>query len=186
MLIGTLAITGVGIPLTYIGFAGFLSKDAVIESAFAGGTQASMFAFWVLVLSALFTSFYSWRLMFLTFWGEPRGDHHTHDHAHESPKTMLAPLGCWRWARSSRAWSGEKDFFGHANEVALLRRSLPRRARMARRLHGEGDDGAAAGTTHYASPAPGRARSSSRPDNTVLDDAHEVPKWVKVAPFAPC
>jgi NADH-quinone oxidoreductase subunit L len=89
MLIGTLAITGVGIPLTHIGFAGFLSKDAVIESAFAGGTG---FAFWSLVIAAAFTSFYSWRLMFLTFFGAPRGNKHTHDHAHESPWTMLVPL----------------------------------------------------------------------------------------------
>ena len=69
MLIGTLAITGVGIPLTTIGFAGFLSKDAIIESAFASG---SGYAFWLLVIAAAFTSFYSWRLMFLTFFGAPR------------------------------------------------------------------------------------------------------------------
>ncbi|PZO65951.1 MAG: NADH-quinone oxidoreductase subunit L [Paracoccus denitrificans] len=69
MLLGTLAITGVGIPLTHIGFAGFLSKDAIIESAYGAG-QA--YAFWMLVIAACFTSFYSWRLMFLTFWGEPR------------------------------------------------------------------------------------------------------------------
>jgi NADH-quinone oxidoreductase subunit L len=55
MMIGTLAITGVGIPLTYIGFAGFLSKDAVIESAFAGAP----YAFWMLVIAAFMTSFYS-------------------------------------------------------------------------------------------------------------------------------
>ncbi len=90
MLIGTLAITGVGIPLTMIGFAGFVSKDAIIESVFASGTG---YAFVILVLAALMTSFYSWRLMFLTFWGEARGDRHTHEHAHESPMTMLAPLG---------------------------------------------------------------------------------------------
>jgi NADH-quinone oxidoreductase subunit L len=93
MLIGTLAITGVGIPLTSIGFAGFLSKDAIIESAHAGGTGAATYAFWLLVLSALMTSFYSWRLIFMTFYGTPRGDHHAHDHAHESPRTMLVPLG---------------------------------------------------------------------------------------------
>ena len=89
MLIGTLAITGVGIPLTHIGFAGFISKDAIIESAFGG---EMIYAFWVLVIAAAMTSFYSWRLMFLTFFGTPRGDHHTHDHAHESPMTMLIPL----------------------------------------------------------------------------------------------
>ena len=91
MMIGTLAITGVGIPLTHIGFAGFLSKDAVIESAFAG--TAGGYGFWMLVIAALFTSFYSWRLMFLTFFGEARGDRHTHEHAHESPMVMIAPLG---------------------------------------------------------------------------------------------
>ena len=57
MLIGTLAITGVGIPLTHYGFAGFLSKDAIIESAFAGGTNAASFAFWALVIAAAMTSF---------------------------------------------------------------------------------------------------------------------------------
>ena len=66
MMIGSLALTGVGIPLTTIGFAGFLSKDAVIESAYAG--TAGGYAFWMLVIAALFTSFYSWRLMFMTFW----------------------------------------------------------------------------------------------------------------------
>jgi NADH-quinone oxidoreductase subunit L len=89
MLVGTLAITGVGVPLTTIGMAGFISKDAIIESVFASGT---LYAFWILVFAAFMTSFYSWRLMFLTFFGTPRGDHHTHDHAHESPMSMLIPL----------------------------------------------------------------------------------------------
>ena len=101
MMIGTLAITGVGIPLTHIGFAGFLSKDAIIESAWAGTNGAAHYAFWLLVISALMTSFYSWRLMFMTFFGKPRGDHHAHDHAHESPNTMLIPLGVLALGRSS-------------------------------------------------------------------------------------
>jgi NADH-quinone oxidoreductase subunit L len=90
MMIGTLAITGVGIPLTHIGFAGFVSKDAIIESAFASGNS---YAFWLLVFGAGLTSFYSWRLMFMTFFGKARGSKKTHDHAHESPLTMLIPLG---------------------------------------------------------------------------------------------
>ncbi len=73
MVIGTLAITGVGIPLTNIGFAGFLSKDAIIESAWAGGAGMPRYAFWMLVISALFTSFYSWRLIFLTFYRRAAG-----------------------------------------------------------------------------------------------------------------
>ncbi|MCY3877714.1 MAG: NADH-quinone oxidoreductase subunit L [Rhodobacteraceae bacterium] len=92
MLIGTLAITGVGVPLTQFGFAGFLSKDAIVESSFAAGGGAGNFSFWMLVISALMTSFYSWRLMFLTFFGSARGDAHTHAHAHESPWTMLLPI----------------------------------------------------------------------------------------------
>jgi NADH-quinone oxidoreductase subunit L len=115
MLIGTLAITGVGIPLTHIGFAGFLSKDAVIESAWAGGTA---YAFWALVIAAAFTSFYSWRLMFMTFWGAPRGDRHTHEHAHESPMVMLAPLGVLAVGSvlAGMVWYG--PFFGKSEDVA--------------------------------------------------------------------
>ena len=115
MMIGTLAITGVGIPLTHIGFAGFLSKDAVIESAWAG-TQGG-YGFWMLVVAALFTSFYSWRLMFMTFYGEARGDKHTHDHAHESPSVMLVPLGCLALGACSAAWSGTVAFFGDHAQV---------------------------------------------------------------------
>ncbi|MGU9963025.1 MAG: NADH-quinone oxidoreductase subunit L [Candidatus Halichondribacter symbioticus] len=92
MLIGTLAITGVGIPLTHYGFAGFFSKDAIIESAFAAGFGTAQYGFVLLVLAAGMTSFYSWRLIFMTFYGAERGDKKTHKHAHESPWVMLIPL----------------------------------------------------------------------------------------------
>ena len=71
MMAGTLAITGVGI-LGVFGFAGFYSKDAIIEAAFASGTESGGIAFAVAVFAALLTSFYSWRLVFLTFYGKPR------------------------------------------------------------------------------------------------------------------
>ena len=90
MLIGTLALTGVGIP-GLVGFAGFHSKDAIIEAAYAAHTT-DHYAFWLLVIAAFMTSFYSWRLMFLTFHGTTRADHETFDHAHESPPVMLLPL----------------------------------------------------------------------------------------------
>ena len=90
MTIGTLALTGVGIPHGF-GFAGFHSKDAIIEAAYAAQTPNN-YAFWLLTVAALMTSFYSWRLVFLTFFGTTRADHETFDHAHESPATMLAPL----------------------------------------------------------------------------------------------
>ena len=91
MLIGTLALTGVGFPGVG-GFAGFHSKDAIIEAAYLGTNPAAYYAFWLLVIAAFCTSFYSWRLFFLTFHGETRADHHTFDHAHESPNVMVVPL----------------------------------------------------------------------------------------------
>jgi len=124
MLVGTLAITGVGI-MGIAGFAGFWSKDAILESAWASGTVHGTIAFWIGALAALLTSFYSWRLVFLTFYGQPRwaasehiqhavhGVHESPDeehgdsahdaglpptgtagyHPHESPLSMLVPLG---------------------------------------------------------------------------------------------
>ena len=123
MMIGTLAITGVGIA--GVGFAGYHSKDAILESAFANGSVPGGIAFFLGALAALLTSFYSWRLIFLTFYGTPRwaesehiqhalhGEHddpaHEHGdsshgnatpaegtagyHPHESPLTMLVPIG---------------------------------------------------------------------------------------------
>ena len=90
MLIGTLSLTGVGIP-HLAGFAGFHSKDAIIEASYAAHTPGN-YAFWLLVAAAFMTSFYSWRLIHLTFHGQTRADHHTYDHAHESPPVMMVPL----------------------------------------------------------------------------------------------
>jgi len=95
MVIGTLAITGVGIPGSgNIGFAGFASKDLIIESAYdaAKYSASGAFAFWAGILAALMTSFYSWRLIFMTFHGKHRGKKKYLDEAHESPLTMTIPL----------------------------------------------------------------------------------------------
>jgi NADH-quinone oxidoreductase subunit L len=86
MLIGTLSLTG--FPFT----AGFYSKDAIIESSFASHATVAGLAYALLVIAAFFTSFYSWRLMFLTFHGEPRASRETMSHVHESPNVMLIPL----------------------------------------------------------------------------------------------
>ncbi|HAD15988.1 MAG TPA: NADH-quinone oxidoreductase subunit L [Erythrobacter sp.] len=92
MMAGTLAITGVGIYHLGAGFAGFWSKDAILEVAYGRGTELGNFAFWMGTFAALLTSFYSWRLMFLTFWGKPRwaesehiqhAVHHGHDASDE-------------------------------------------------------------------------------------------------------
>jgi NADH-quinone oxidoreductase subunit L len=122
MTIGTIAITGLGLPGIDLGFAGFYSKDAIIESAFAGGTGPAIFAGLIGLLVAGLTAFYSWRVAFFTFNGHARWGHaaqhaahghddhathaqiethdeplpdddHGHDHKpHESPWTMLVPL----------------------------------------------------------------------------------------------
>jgi NADH-quinone oxidoreductase subunit L len=109
MLIGNLALTGVGIPYLGIGLAGFYSKDAIINSTFTSHSAMAAYAFTLLIVSAGMTSFYSWRQFLMTFHGRYRGldhahdahhDHHGHDehHApkleevHESPKVMLVPL----------------------------------------------------------------------------------------------
>ncbi len=86
MLVGTLSLTG--FPL----MAGYFSKDAIVESAHAAHTGVAFFAFLLLVLSAAFTSFYSWRLVFMTFHGNARAPKDVMEHAHESPQVMLVPL----------------------------------------------------------------------------------------------
>jgi len=195
MMIGTLAITGVGIPLiTFgglpIGFAGFLSKDAVIESAWAG--TAGGYAFWMLVIAALFTSFYSWRLMFMTFFGKARGNKHTHDHAHESPTVMLIPLGVLAVGSITAGMIWYGSFFGDHAQVNKFF-GIPAHAFEADASLGEAtDDHAAPADDHavvddhavadtHASAPVGAIYMS--PDNHVLDDAHHAPTWVKVSPF---
>jgi NADH-quinone oxidoreductase subunit L len=91
MWIGNLALAGIGIPEVY-GFAGFYSKDAILESAWASGTGIGHYAFWLGVIAAFMTAFYSWRLLFMTFHGAPRADEEVMHHVHESPWSMLAPL----------------------------------------------------------------------------------------------
>ena len=181
MMIGTLAITGVGIPLTYYGFAGFLSKDAVIESAWAG--TGGGYAFWMLLIAAMFTSFYSWRLMFLTFYGEPRGDKHTHDHAHESPMVMLIPLGVLALGAVFSGMIWYKSFFGSDADVNKFFGIQSHYSETVKESHS--DDGHGSddhGDDHAGHVAPTGAIFMA-PDNHVLHDAHYAPKWVKVSPF---
>ena len=188
MLIGTLAITGVGIPLTHIGFAGFLSKDAVIESAYVG----SSYAFWLLVIAALMTSFYSWRLMFMTFWGKPRGDHHAHEHAHESPPVMTIPLGVLAIGAifAGMVWYG--SFFGdNVQRFFAIPVAEAQHEAGAAEDHANGEAAAEAGDDHGAEGAHGTTFVTEitpgaiymHPDNHVMHEAHGVPAWVKLSPF---
>jgi NADH-quinone oxidoreductase subunit L len=171
MLIGTLAITGVGI-VGVAGFAGFYSKDAVLEAAFAHGTELSQIAFFLGIGAALLTSFYSWRLMFLTFWGKPRwaqsehiqhavhDDHHGHDdhghhglddgtagyHPHESPLNMLVPICLLAVGAIFAGFVFHHEFISE-------------------------------GTGHFW-------HGSIAFDGHFIEAMHHVPNWVKWAPFA--
>ena len=86
MWIGSLALAG--IPF----FAGYFSKDMILESAFASGTPVGTLAFVLGILAAFMTAFYSWRLLFMTFHGEAKADEKVMAHVHESPNVMLVPL----------------------------------------------------------------------------------------------
>ncbi len=86
MWIGSLSLAG--IPP----FAGSYSKDAIVSAAYAAGTGVGMYGFVCTVLAAFLTAFYSWRLLFMTFHGKSRADHHVMAHVHESPAVMLVPL----------------------------------------------------------------------------------------------
>jgi NADH-quinone oxidoreductase subunit L len=174
MTIGTLALTG--FPL----FAGYFSKDAIIESAFAAVAHSGFpatYAFVLLVVAACMTSFYSWRLYFMTFEGKPRwgadahavhghdahghahaahahddhghGDHgHGHAHTpHESPLVMLIPLAVLSLGAVFAGLAFKEAFIGH-------------------------DYG------HFW-----KAALFTGKDNHILHEMHEVPGWVVASPF---
>ncbi|MGB3026368.1 NADH-quinone oxidoreductase subunit L [Paradevosia shaoguanensis] len=163
MIIGTLALTGVGIPGTPLGFAGFFSKDSIIEAAYGVGGSVGTLAFWLLVVAAMFTSFYSWRLIHLTFHGKPRhdapaahdaepdahADDHGHGHgsaydnAHESPNVMLIPLYILAAGAALAGVVFYDMFFGHVEHI-----------------------------THFF-------QGSIAVNEHVLEAAHESPLWVK-------
>jgi NADH-quinone oxidoreductase subunit L len=119
MVAGTLAITGVGIPLTYFGFAGFFSKDAILEAAFASGSVHGTIAFWLGATAALLTSFYSWRLIFLTFFGKARWaasehvqhalhgqlDHPDEEHGDSGHGTAMPPAGTGGYHPHESPWT---------------------------------------------------------------------------------
>jgi NADH-quinone oxidoreductase subunit L len=86
MWIGSLALAGIW-P-----FAGYYSKDTILEASYAAGTGVGLYAYWLGVFAAFITAFYSWRLLFMTFHGKSRADHEVLHHAHESPAVMLWPL----------------------------------------------------------------------------------------------
>ncbi|WP_102223097.1 NADH-quinone oxidoreductase subunit L [Acidimangrovimonas sediminis] len=190
MVIGTLAITGTGIPFTGdlfgipIGFAGYDSKDAIIEGVW--GANGAGYAFWMLVIAAAFTSFYSWRLIFMTFFGAPKGDKHAHEHAHESPMVMLIPLGVLALGATFAGMIWYNSFFGNEKSMESFFH-LPTHAEQV------ADGGAQniLSQEHQIPNALGAAEATKpgagaiylREDNQAIEHAHHAPAWVKISPF---
>lgn len=107
MWIGNLALAG--IPP----FAGYFSKDIVLEAAFASHTSVGVFAYWMGIGAAFMTAFYSWRLLFMTFHGKSRADEVVLAHVHESPKVMILPLIPLAAGALFAGWLGYENFVGH-------------------------------------------------------------------------
>jgi NADH-quinone oxidoreductase subunit L len=107
MWIGSLALAGIW-P-----FAGYYSKDTILEAAYAAETVAGGYAFWMGVMAAFLTAFYSWRLIIMTFHGPPRAAAHVMDHVHESPKVMILPLFVLAAGAMFMGYVGFESFIGH-------------------------------------------------------------------------
>jgi len=209
MIIGTLALTGVGIPGTSIGFAGFFSKDAIIEGAFMAGRDGAsygMLAFWVGVVAAGLTSFYSWRLIFMTFHGKGfRGPKEDYDHAHDPKWPMALPLVVLMVGAIFAGLLFKNDFIGN-NASHFWGDSLGTGAQVetvADAGHGEaashgdshaaeaahGDDHAAPADAHAApadahgAPADAHAEEGEHGEGHGGGGHHDIPTWVLWAPF---
>ena len=107
MWIGSLALAG--FPF----FAGFYSKDMILEAAFAAHTGVGQLAFWLGCAAALLTAFYSWRLLIMAFHGTPRASADVMSHVHESPKVMLLPLVPLALGAIFAGFVGYEMFVGH-------------------------------------------------------------------------
>ena len=127
MCIGTLALTG--FPM----FAGYFSKDAIIESAYASHNTFAIYGFVMTVAAALLTSFYSWRLIFKTFFGEPHDQEH-YEAAHEAPLWMLIPIGILAAGSILAGYPFKELFAGHGVEE-FFRESVKMHPHIIEEMH---------------------------------------------------
>src|SRR5467141_1596653 len=127
MVIGTLALTG--FPLT----AGYFSKEAIIEAAYSGHNPFAFYAFLMTVAAACLTSFYSWRLIFKTFFGEPHDQEH-YEAAHEAPLWMLIPIGILAAGSILAGFPFKELFAGHGVEE-FFRESVKMNPHIIEEMH---------------------------------------------------
>ena len=107
MWVGSLALAG--IPF----FAGYYSKDLILEAAWAASSNSGYFAFWLGCLAAFLTAFYSWRVLLLTFHGDFNSSKEVLNHVHESPIVMLIPLIVLAIGAIFSGWYFYNDFVGY-------------------------------------------------------------------------
>ena len=133
MWIGSLALAG--IPF----FAGYYSKDMILEAAYAAHSGVGAYAFWLGIAAALMTAFYSWRLIILTFHGRPRANDRVMAHVHESPAIMTVPLAVlavgalfsgmvaynWFVGDGREAFWGEAIFVLHEHDTVEAAHHVP-------------------------------------------------------------
>ena len=177
MTLGTLAITGVGLPLAGIGFAGFYSKDGILEAAYASG-GSGVGAYLVGVFAALLTSFYSWRLVFLTFFGKPRWaasehiQHAVHGH-HEGADEETQHDG----HDHGHAATGTAGYHPHESPWVMLVPLvvLALGAVFAGFIFHDQFIGPEGGVAFW--------KGALAFDSHLMHASHEVPTWVKFGPF---
>lgn len=176
MWIGSLALAGV--PF----FAGYYSKDIILESAFADHTSFGMFAYWMGIIAAFMTAFYSGRLLFMTFHGKPRMDHHTFDHAHESPPAMLTPLviltvgALFAGVLGYEGFVGGSRSGGHETETQVTQ-DLEVEHTIEAPVVEEEDHGLELDRFMFWGSS-----IKVLPENDTVEGAHHVPEWVKLLP----
>jgi NADH-quinone oxidoreductase subunit L len=188
MFIGTIAITGVGFPFLYdiVGFpfgtAGFASKDMILESAWYAGAKEgrafASFAFVMGLLAAIMTSFYSWRLMFLTFHRKPRASEEVMKHPHHVPDWMLAPLAVLAVGALAAGMLGYNQFVGKYS-AEFWGDSLY----LSHDTHAEESYDAHAKADHADDPI---AALAAEADEHAKDDhggGHKYPQWVIYSPL---
>ncbi len=190
MMIGTIAITGIGIPghEFKFGFAGFYSKDSILESAFAAAdySPVGLFVFFIGLFAAGLTAYYSWRLVFMTFHNKPAWkDDHAHDHAHDDHAQPHAQIETHSEPLPDDGHG--HDDHGHGHHGPLKPHESPWVMLVPLLLLSVG--AIASGFAFYEffvghhEHEFWRGAIFTGPENHVIHDSHEVPTWVLWAPL---
>lgn len=174
MWIGSLALCG--IPF----FAGYYSKDIILEAAFADHSWFGDFAFWMGIGAAVMTAFYSGRLIFMTFHSAPRMDKKVFDHAHESPPVILTPLILLAVGAVFSGFVFYEDFVGggghkvpaQETEHLVVMEHVVEAPALDEDIHGQ-----EIGERQFWQKS-----LFVLPQNDTVAAAHHVPEWVKIFP----